>query len=254
MSNNPYLNSSFDVFKSIKTKKNQARLDRYQTKLNQYQAKRGDSLQHIADAFDGDNRVLESIDMVQATAYRTAARLLQYGPDFLVNKKKWSKIANAETGQALADAWAGVKTSTRREFASRMIEASDAWDKGDYVKAILSWGSQLDRVLAESATQMALVAGGTLATGGVLGGTALAGTTAARLGSMFMGAAVGATDVTLSMTEDYKLNNDGKNPSLSEVASMWAINTALLMPEALMAGINIGKVLPKNVSNKLNIA
>ena len=247
MSNNPYLNSSFDLYKSIGSAPNKKRLEAYQRQHNNY-------LQKISDVYDTDSRLGEDIDITQSAAIRSAARVLQYGPDFLVDSKKWAKIANAETGQALADAWAGVKTSTRRDFANKMLTASDAWDKGDYVNAILGWGSQFDRVVSESAVQMGLVAGGTIATGGILGGTTLAGTTAAKVGSMFMGASLGSTDATLSMIEEYKANNNGNTPDAEEIASMWAINTALLMPEALLAGINIGKVLPKSVASKLNTA
>lgn len=86
-------------------------------RLDQYQEKHSGYVQKIKDAFDGDLRIAEDIDIAQSSAYQSAARLLQYGPDALLDTEKCLKQLNAQTGQALADAWAGVKTSTREEFA-----------------------------------------------------------------------------------------------------------------------------------------
>ena len=248
MSTNPYLNSSFDIYKSIDSKKNRTRLDQYQVKHNE-------QAQRIADAFDSDGRISESLDIAQSTAYQTAARLLQYGPDFLVDSEKWARIANAETGQALADAWAGVKTSTRRDFAKGMTEASDAWNNGDYVDAILGWGSQMDRLFAESATQMGLMIAGTAIVAGATaatGGGALAGgaTLAARVGGAFLGASLAGVDKTLSTIEEYKVNNNGEMMDAGQIAQAFAMNTATLIPEAFLIGVNFSSFLPKSVASK----
>ena len=255
MSNNPYLNArnspdGFNMYASVDSQKNIKALAKYgRNKLLEGF--------NYSSALDTDSRTGEFIDLVQANVYRAASRVLQYGPDFLVNSNKWKAIANEETGQQLADAWAGVSQRTRDAYVSGMQEASDEWDNGEYGSAILGWAAQLDRVFADSAVQTGLIIAGSALTGGIVGavgGTAAATSTAARVGGLFIGASLGSTDITLSMIEQYKSNNNGENPPPEEIASMWAINTALLMPEALMTGINIGKVLPKNVASKLNIA
>ena len=255
MSNNPYLNArnspdGFDMYASVDSQKNIKALAKYgRNKLLEGF--------NYSSALDTDSRIGEFIDLVQANVYRAASRVLQYGPDFLVNSNKWKAIANEETGQQLADAWAGVSQRTRDAYVSGMQEASDEWDNGEYGSAILGWAAQLDRVFADSAVQTGLIIAGSALTGGIVGavgGTAAATSTAARVGGLFIGASLGSTDITLSMIEQYKSNNNGENPPFEEIASMWAINTALLMPEALMTGINIGKMLPKAVGDKLNLA
>lgn len=240
MSNNPYLNSRFDVYKSIGSVPNERRLEAYQRQHNNY-------LQRISDVYDTDGRLGEDIDTIQSTAYQTAARLLQYGPDFLVDSEKWAKIANAETGQALANAWASVKTSTRRDFANEMLAASDAWDNGDYTTAILGWATQMDRLFSESAIQMGLMTAGTLATGGIGAGAGIA----ARIGGAFLGASLAGVDKTLQTIEEFKINNDGQEMSAEEIAQAFALNTATLIPESFLVGINFARFLPKPVAGSL---
>lgn len=238
MSNNPYLNSSFDLYKSIDSNANRER-------LGKYIASTEDAKTKLSEAFDTDGRLGENIDTMQSTAYQSAARLLQYGPDWLVDKKKWESIANAKTGQLLADAWAGVKTSTRRDFANNMMEANKAWDKGDYLGAITGYASQLDRVISESATQMGLMLGaGTIAS--TVGAPAIA--------AALTGASVAAVDSMLMTEEEHKANNDGKGMSGKEMFLNWAGNVALLIPEALFAGVSFTKLLPKPLRGLMNNA
>ena len=223
MSNNPYLNSSFDLYKSVDSEYNRKRLE-------QYEIKNSDHLQRLAESFDTDGRLKENLDIVQSSAYQSAARLLQHLPDSIVDEKKWESVANANTGQQLADAWAGVKTSTRKDFAKGMIEASNEFDKGNYTDAVIGWGSQLDRLLAESATQMGLMAAGTLATGGLAAEAGIA----AKIGAAFLGAVPAGIDKTLSTMEQYKANNQGKEMSKEDVAEAFALNTATLIPKLFL--------------------
>lgn len=239
MSNNPYLNSSFDLYKSINSESNTNRLN------NNNKIKKD-----LRDVFDDDGRLGELADIAQSTAYQSAARLLQYGPDWLVEKEKWKKVANAETGQAIADAWAGVKISTRRDFASKMLEANKEWDNGNYIDAILGWGSQLDRVLAESTTQMGLTLAGT-AIGTGAASIAGAGATVAGIVGVLTGASAASTDSTLNSMEQYKVNNNGKEMSASQIAKTFALHTATLIPETLLTGIGITRFLPKPISKAL---
>lgn len=238
MSNNPYLNSSFDLYKSIDSNRNRERLSKYISSME-------DSKNKLRDMFDTDGRFGEDIDLIQSTAYQSAARLLQYGPDWLVDKEKWSAIANAETGQVLADAWAGVKTSTRREYATAMAKATDDWDKGNYIDTITTIATQFDRMLAESATQMGLMAGGTIAAGTMgIGGIAAA----------LSGAMLAAVDSTLAANEDHKVNNNGKDMSADNIAATFAGNVALLIPDTLFTGFSISKFIPKTLANKIGLA
>ena len=244
MSNNPYLNTrnspgGFDIYASMSSIKNDS----------VYVNKHKDLIRQLEALPDGDSRLGEDIDIIQSSAYQSAARLLQYGPDFLVNKEKWEQIANPETGQMLADAWAGVSTYTRRDYANKMLEASDAWDNGDYTDAILGWGSQMDRLFAESATQMGLIAAGTMATGGALGAIG-ATSTVAKLGGAFLGASLAGVDKTLTTMEEFKLNN-GRDMTAGEIAETFAINTATLIPESFLLGVNFASFLPKQVASRL---
>ena len=238
MSNNPYLNSSFDLYKSIDSDTNRERLNKYISSME-------DSKTKLRDIFDTDGRFGESIDIVQSTAYQSAARLLQYGPDWLVDKEKWESVANAKTGQILADAWAGVKTSTRREYATAMAKAVDDWDKGNYTDSIINIATQFDRMLAESATQMGLMAGGTI----IAGATGIGGIAAALSGAM-----LAAVDSTLAANEDYKVNNNGKDMSAEDIATTFAGNVVLLIPDTLFTGFSISKFIPKKLADKIGLA
>lgn len=239
-SNNPELNASFDLYKSINTTANKRNIE------NKFKYKDVDSIvKTVSDKYDTDKRLSEDLDLIQSTAYQSAARLLQYGPDWLVDKEKWESIANAETGQALADAWAGVKTSTRKEYATTMAKAIDDWDKGNYTDSIVNIATQFDRMLAESATQMGLMAGGTIA----VGATGVGGIAAAISGAM-----LAAVDSTLAANEDHKINNNGKDMSADDIATTFAGNVALLIPETLFMGFSISKFIPKTLANKIGLA
>ena len=239
-SNNPELNASFDLYKSINTTANRRNIER------KFEHKDVDSIvKAVSDKYDTDKRLSEDLDLIQSTAYQSAARVLQYGPDWLVDKEKWESIANAETGQALADAWAGVKTSTRKEYATTMAKAIDDWDKGNYTDSIVNIATQFDRMLAESATQMGLRAGGTI----VAGATGIGG-----IAAVLSGAMLAAVDSTLAANEDYKINNNGKDMSADNIATTFAGNVALLIPETLFMGFSISKFIPKTLANKIGLA
>ena len=231
-SNNPELNASFDLYKSLDTPNNKRKIEQ------EFEHKDIDSIvKTISDKYDDDSRFPgEFIDMVQSTAYQSAARALQYGPDWLVDKKKWESIANAETGQALADAWAGVKTSTRKEYATEMAKSTEDFAKGDYISGITRIATQFDRMLAESATQMGLIIGGSV------------------VGGPLVGAMASALDSTLEANEEYKVNNNGKSMPTDELLKTFAVNTALVIPESLFARFSISKFIPKKLANKIGLA
>lgn len=246
MSNNPYLNSSFDLYKSIDSDKNRNR-------LNEYISSMEDSKNKLKDIFDTDGRLGEDIDIAQSVAYQSAARVLQHGPNWLVDKKKWESIANAKTGKALADAWAGVKTSTRREYATEMAKSTEDFAKGDYISGIIRIATQFDRMLAESATQNGLMIGGAAIGGTIatIGGAPAAIATGVAALSAAMLAAV---DSTLEDNEEYKVNNNGKSMPTDELLKTFAVNTALVIPETLFAGLSINKFIPKKLAKKFNLA
>ena len=230
-SNNPELNASFDLYKSLDTPNNKRKIEQ------EFEHKDIDSIvKTISDKYDDDGRISEDIDMAQSVAYQSAARLLQHGPDWLVDKKKWESIANAKTGQVLADAWAGVKTSTRREYATEMSKSTEDFAKGDYISGIIKIATQFDRMFAESATQMGLIMGGSI------------------IGGPITGAMTAALDSTLEANEEYKVNNNGKSMPGDKLLTTFAANTALLIPEALFAKFAISKFIPKKLAEKFNLA
>lgn len=254
LSNNPYLNANFDIYKSLDTTKNRKNLSRYQ-----YEPTLDTIKKTVTETLgDNDGRIGEFIDQVQANAYRSAARLLS--TDFMgkvlgsnINQEKWKAIASNEEGQALADAWAGVKTSTRRDFAKKMLEARDAVEDGNYKSAIWMAVTQFDRMLADSAVQMGLMAAGSLTGGGIAAGLG-AGVNLVKAVGTVSGAMAAATDQTLISMEDYKSNNNGKEMSGEEIAKTWAGNVALLIPETLMVGSGFSRLLPKSFGKELGIA
>lgn len=135
-----------------------------------------------------------------------------------------------------------------------MQEASDSFDRGDYIDAITGWGTQLDRLLGESATQMALMVAGTAATGGVGGALGLSSNAITKLGGAFLGASLAGTDKTLSTIEEYKANNNGQMMDASQIAEAFALNTATLIPESFLLGTNFSSFLPRSVASKLGTA
>lgn len=81
-SNNPELNASFDLYKSLNTTSNKRKIEQ------KFEHKDVDSIvKTISDKYDDDSRISEDIDIAQSVAYQSAARLLQLGPDWLVDKK-----------------------------------------------------------------------------------------------------------------------------------------------------------------------
>lgn len=249
MSNNPYLNASFDVFNSVNSKQNRKRLLGYQT-LH----RNPDTITaELQDVLDNDGRFAEDLDIVQSTAYQSAARLLQYAPDWMVDVDKWKQIANPKTGQAIADAWAGVKTSTRRDFANGMLDAMNDWENGNYLKSLWGYATQLDRVLSESATQMGLMTVGGLTGAGLAGMAGIGGVAAGAIAAI-SGAILASVDQTLMTMEDYKENNNGKDMSAKDVAIAGFGNMLTFIPETLLGALHFTKFIPKSVRSTVTKA
>lgn len=225
MSNNPFLNASFDLYKALETKEDKSNPS---------------FMDKLSEVLDTDNRLLEDIDLVQSNAYQSAARVLQHLPESVVDVEHWKAVANAETGQALADAYTGVNPRTRKEYASNMLSASEAFKQGNYVEAITGIVSNFDRMLADSAVQSGL-----MAVGATIG--APLGIAGAAMGGAFLAAG----DATLANIEEYKVNNNGKEMSGEEIAKAFALNVATLIPETLIVGMNVTRFLPKSISKAL---
>lgn len=237
-SNNPYLNTRFDFYKSLDTAKNRSRMNASDKSFLD-----NVNLQALYNEIsDTDGRIAEDIDLAQSTAYRSAARILQYLP--FMDREHWAAVADEETGQAMADAIVGVKMSTRRDYANGMLEASDAWKKGDYVAALTGWISNIDRVIAESATQTGLIIAG-----GKVGAALKMGTVAAGM----MGAGTAALDATLASMESFEANNNGQKMNAAQVAQSFALNLATMIPETALTALNINRFLPKPVAKEFNM-
>lgn len=237
-SNNPYLNTRFDFYKSLDTAKNRS-------KMNPSDESFLDNVNLQAlynEISDTDGRLPEDIDIAQSTAYRAAARVLQYLP--FMDREHWAAVADEATGQQIADAWAGVKMSTRRDYANGMLEASNAWKAGDYAKAITGWISNIDRVIAESATQTGLILVGSQAAAAAGAGATIAG---------LSGALLATADATLASMESYEANNNGQKMSAEQVAQSFALNFVTMIPETMLTALNVQRFLPKPVAKEFNI-
>lgn len=244
-SNDPYTNASFDLYKSLDTKANRAGIE---AKYKRYDVQ--SISKTIADKYDTDNRFLEDLDMVQASFYRMWARAAQHGPKAVMDTDYWAKVADESTGQEIADAWAGVKTSTRRAIASEMTKGLGQWKNGDYVDSIITIGSQFDRLFAESAAQTltgVAVGAATLGAGLAAG----AGTATASTIAMLSGATTAAVDNTLMSIEEYEANN-GKAMSGADAAKTFAGYLVLAIPDTLFGALGIGKLLPKAITSSMN--
>ena len=241
--NDPYLNSRFDLYKSIDSSPNRHWLDHYESKQSSQDLLKKINFSSLYNELsDTDNRLLEDIDIAQSTAYRSAARVLQYAP--FMDKEHWAAVADEATGQQIADAWAGVKTSTRRAYANGMLEASNAWKEGDYAKAITGWVSNIDRVVAESATQTGLILVGSQAAAAAGAGATIAG---------LSGALLATADATLASMESYEANNNGQKMSAEQVAQSFALNFVTMIPETMLTALNVQRFLPKPVAKEFSI-
>ena len=237
---NPYLNDSFDIFQSIDTAQNRERIRNYEVK------NKGaiNAVQELISKYDTDGRFGEDLDIIQASAYQSWARVLNnLAPESWIDKEHWAKVANPETGQAIANAWAGVKISTQRKMASEMLKIDKAFENGDYVEGIKGFVRNLDIMLAQSAVQSAASLTGVVATGVA----ALSGVGLPAVAAALIGAATAAGDQTLSTMEEYKANNDGKQMSGTDITTNFAANLALSGVDTILLGMNIVRFIPKKL-------
>ena len=237
---NPYLNDSFDIFQSIDTAQNRERIRNYEVKNKGAIS----AVQELISKYDTDGRFGEDLDIIQASAYQSWARVLNnLAPESWIDKEHWAKVANPETGQAIANAWAGVKTSTQRKMASEMLKIDKAFENGDYVEGIKGFVRNLDIMLAQSAVQSAASLTGVVATGAA----ALSGVGLPAVAAALIGAATAAGDQTLSTMEEYKANNNGKQMSGTDIATNFAANLALSGVDTILLGMNIARFIPKKL-------
>jgi len=191
---------------------------------------------------DNDGRIGEDIDMAQSSLLQKGAktyRLLDsivksaglgkvskdidkfFGVNDVEERivKKANEIADPDTGAAIADVITGVKKASRVQSAKEMTTANKQWAQGDYGKAVFTAAKNIDRVLADSASSLAI-----------------------------MVPYVGVADYAASETQDqmikYKRNNDGKNMPKDDIAQNFAINLALVIPEAIMMKMGMKSLIP----------
>ena len=243
MSNDPYLNMRFQISKSIDSPQNRKRVQDYlegrNPKLNYKPLE--ERLYSIKEKFDDDGRFGELGDIIESNWLQTKAKWANHFiPDSWLSeetKKEYKKLADPEIGQAFADAIAGVKTSTRREYAKTIAGANEDIRNGDYVSAILKYGSAIPELIAESAIQ----------------------TTAAGAASLipYVGPVIGGlligTDETLSVIDDYKAEHGVDMPN-SEKLKTFAGHFALAVPETLLAKTGIGGIFSSVLKKPLQAA
>lgn len=236
MSNNPFLNANFDLYESLDTSSNRNKLENYlqSQKLKEIYKEKA------KDAFDYDNRLEEDLDIIQSNALQSASRVLKKLPSFLVDKKYWESLADPETGQVLADAITGVKSSTREDYTKAMNSALDNIKQGNYAEGIFDVVTQFDRLLADSAVQTGLMfAGGGL---GKVAGTALGlSEKIATTVSVLSAGMLASADQTLINIEEYKKNN-GTDMPVEDVIINFLGNTALMIPDYLLVKSGITKL------------
>jgi len=228
-SNNPYLNSRFNLYKSLDTEKNVNDLVEFEESHDSIVKKYNE----LRSRYDDDSRLGESLDMAQAALYQMGARVLQRLPG--PSKEYWDKMADAESG--FADLLAGVRPDSRKEYQREAAKVGEFIEQGEYGKATLQAFTQLDRFLADSAPQMGLLAAGTLASGGLLTAAGVTGAGATVLGARaILGAIPAGIDKALSNANAFKEDN-GRDMTNAEFARNLAFTTATLVPESIMLAI-----------------
>lgn len=263
MANNPYLNSAYSMYTSIDNQKNREILAKYSYNSSDISKKFNSFIS------DHDDRFEEMIDVFQSSAIQAAARFLStdVAESLGFDKQYWSQIANPETGQAIADAWAGVRPDTRREIASEMLKASKAFRDGRYAEAITTWASNLDSVLAESMVSgLEFMAGNAAVAGsialisqlpfaapiaGALGAGVVTRTGLSVFRALLSAGLFAGTDQTIQDIEAYKAQHHGADMSSEDIARSWILNTFALAPDALLTGTGLSRLLPKSVQKVL---
>lgn len=200
----------------------------------------------------GEN-IHETASIAYASALRLGANLLSVVP--WADQDKW-KALSKKAASGVLDAQAGVSPETRLDYQKKMQEAGnlfdssvDAWQAKKYTKSTLdmakaigTYASQLNRIIAESAPQMiaGLVAGGVAAgTATVTGGASIAGTV-----SLVGSALTIAADETITTMHDFEDNNNGRSMEPDDVAKLFAWECLAAAPEAVFSKVGLGKILP----------
>lgn len=267
---NPRLNASFDVYKYIETPENLAKLEAYDKKIGNTPVSQiaiANTDKYFQDLRDTDGTIGEWVDIIQSGLYQSYARFahrFNMPWDTDEDREEYKLIADPELGQALADAWVGVRTDTREEGDESNAKYEKLWEDGHYVDALIEGISNVSYNIVNSAPQMAIqfsgkIVGGVV--GGIVGGIggavvggpagAIAGMgTGGTLGFKYAGSVLGAAfaagDETLATMEDYKTNNNGKEMSMEDVAYTYIGNLLLFGAEDLLVGKIAKKIFPLN--------
>lgn len=198
-------------------------------------------------------RIDETAPIAYASALRLGANLLSVMP--WTDQEKW-KALSKKAASGILDAQAGVLPEVRLDYQRKMKEGDsffdasiDAWKAKDYTKSALdmtkaigTYASQLNRILAESAPQMFAglgVGAAAASTATFTGGASLAGA-ASLIGS----AVTIAADEIITTMHDFEDNNNGKSMEPDDVAKLFALECLAAAPEALFSKVGLGKVLP----------
>ena len=201
---------------------------------------------------DNNGRILEDIDLAKASFYKSGANILSFmanttgiGKDAINTAEKGTflntikELRNPERGQEIADMLAGVKPSTRRQYSNVMYSAEKDWENGNYSKSLLKTITQLDKVLSESASQMAAMGVAGAAITSIAPISATLGVSALLLA---------AADMTEQNAQLYKQNNK-KEYTSSQYALDFGLQTALLIPEIVMTKLGLDKFLKKPLAS-----
>lgn len=237
---NPYTNSNFDLNK-VRSNINKNREDLYKPLI---ELKKEQTFNNaLINPIDTDSRLGENLDIIQASAYKFAGNLSNgilslTGFGDVVDKAEASsalstirELSNPKTGQAFADALAGVSTETRDSFNKGLSDANNLWNQGKYFESILKSATQLDRVLADSAIQT-----GVLSLGAINPAVFAIG-----LGTV-------AAETTARQAELYKQNN-GTDFTPEQLITAYGVNLALTVPEAILIRTGMDKLIKAPISN-----
>ena len=263
LANDPRFNAAFtttqmfgtSVPKTRRTEQNKALMDSMEKAVKSADL----------DRIYGDSTIGEWVDVAEAAWYRMAASLLNIGDKGDPNswrsrwndsrrakgKPGWDELANTEINYALSQAYAGVNPKTREVHEERMRrEFDEAFDRGDYLDAIIAGVTDLGYILAESAPSMAAVSGGTIAAPFTSG--ASVPTTIAVVGSILGGTAYVAQR-TYDQMDAYTRAN-GHAPSKEHLAKALGWNILTTFGEQLIIKTGASSLFSKSVQNAIHTA
>ena len=206
----------------------------------------------ILGPVDRDGRAGETVDVLQSEATsmygkvgRLANSLVRSGSEKLGLPKSVTDMISSEDGgtdmfsgkkftelsdQEIADKMTGVKPQTRADSNAKMKQGMNQWKQGDYVGSIGTMATQLDRIIAQSVPSMGVMM------------------------VPYVGLGTYAGTRTQEQMDEYSKNNNGDEMPAEKIATSFATNLALAMPEKLMAKTGISNFVNKIKTGKGSIA